>query len=78
MGSVYAGQCKLTDLRKAKGKLYALEMVLMLVLMTKLCGEDKPLGIAEWAQNRQEEIAQLLCLNWTRMPGHWLGLVFTM
>lgn len=70
VGSVYEGLCKLTDIRKAKGKQYALEMVLLIVVMAKLCGEDKPLGIAEWAQHRQEELVQLLCLDWVRMPSH--------
>jgi len=70
VGSVYAGLCKLTDIRKAKGKQYALEMVLLIVVMAKLCGEDKPLGIAEWAQNRQAALVKLLCLNWSRMPSH--------
>jgi predicted transposase YbfD/YdcC len=70
VGSVYEGLCKLTDIRKAKGKQYSLEMILLIVVMAKLCGEDKPLGIAEWAQHRQEELVELLCLNWTRMPSH--------
>lgn len=70
MGSVYEKLTKLTDLRKAKGKLYALELVLLIVIMAKLCGEDKPLGMAEWAQNRQEELVALLKLNWARMPSH--------
>lgn len=70
VGSVYERLTKLTDLRKAKGKLYALELVLLIVVMAKLCGEDKPLGIAEWAQNRQEELVELLKLNWARMPSH--------
>ena len=70
VGSVYERLTKLTDLRKAKGKLYALEMVLLIVVMAKLCGEDKPLGIAEWAQNRHEELVRLLKLNWARMPSH--------
>jgi predicted transposase YbfD/YdcC len=61
---------KLTDLRKAKGKLYALELVLLIVIMAKLCGEDKPLGIAEWAQHRQAELGELLKLRWVRMPSH--------
>jgi predicted transposase YbfD/YdcC len=69
-GSVYAGLCRLTDIRKAKGKQYALEMVLLIVVMAKLSGEDTPLGIAEWAQHRQEELVQLLCLSWIRMPSH--------
>ena len=70
MGSVYEKLTKLTDMRKAKGKLYALELVLLIVIMAKLCGEDKPLGMAEWAQNRQEELVALLKLNWARMPSH--------
>ncbi|MGE5465154.1 MAG: ISAs1 family transposase [Syntrophothermus sp.] len=70
VGSVYEGLCKLSDIRKAKGKQYSLEMILLIVVMAKLCGEDKPLGIAEWAQHRQEELVELLCLNWTRMPSH--------
>ena len=70
VGSVYERLTKLTDLRKAKGKLYALELVLLIMVMAKLCGEDKPLGMAEWAQNRQEELVQLLKLSWARMPSH--------
>lgn len=70
VGSVYEGLSKLTDMRKPQGKLYPLEMVLMIVVMAKLCGEDKPQGIAEWAKHRQEELVKLLCLNWLRMPHH--------
>jgi predicted transposase YbfD/YdcC len=70
VGSVYEGLSKLTDIRKAKGKLYRLETVLMLVILAKLCGEDKPLGIAEWAKHRQAELAQLLCLSRANMPSH--------
>jgi predicted transposase YbfD/YdcC len=70
VGSVYERLTRLTDLRKAKGKLYALDLVLLIVIMAKLCGEDKPLGMAEWAQNRQEELVQLLKLSWARMPSH--------
>lgn len=70
VGSVYEGLTKLTDIRKAKGKLYPLEMVLLLVVMAKLCGEDKPQGIAEWAAHRHEELVKLLGLNWLRMPHH--------
>ena len=70
VGSVYEGLCKLTDHRKPQGKLYRLEMVLMIVVLAKLCGEDKPLGIAEWAKHRQEELVKLLCLSRARMPSH--------
>ena len=70
VGSVYEGLSKLTDIRKAKGKLYRLETVLMIVILAKLCGEDTPMGIAEWAQHRQEELVELLCLSRPQMPSH--------
>ncbi|MEP0805674.1 MAG: ISAs1 family transposase [Chloroflexota bacterium] len=44
--------------------------VLTIIVLAKLCREDKPLGIAEWAKYRKEELLKLLCLNWTRMPHH--------
>lgn len=70
VGSVYGRMIKLTDIRKARGKLYALEDVLLIIVMAKLCGEDRPSGIAEWAKNHQEALVQLL--HWTRpaLPSH--------
>ena len=70
LGSVYAGFEKLTDVRKAKGKRYSLNTVMMIILMAKLCGEDKPLGIADWAKNRQAELIKLLVLERPSMPNH--------
>ncbi len=70
VGSVYERLTRLTDLRKAKGKRYPLDLVLLIVLLAKLGGEDKPLGIAEWAQKRQETLCELLKVNWPRMPSH--------
>jgi len=69
-GSVYDHLGKLTDLRSANGKRYRLETVLMIVIMAKLCGEDRPFGIAEWAKHRQEELVKLLCLSRPSMPSH--------
>lgn len=69
-GSVYDRLGKLTDLRRANGKRYRLETVLMIVVMAKLCGEDTPFGIAEWAQHRQEELVKLLRLSRPSMPSH--------
>ncbi|MCK6539144.1 MAG: ISAs1 family transposase [Anaerolineales bacterium] len=69
-GSVYDRLGKLTDLRGANGKRYELEGVLMIVVLAKLCGEDKPIRIAEWAEHRKEELLMRLCLNWRRMPPH--------
>jgi hypothetical protein len=60
VGSVYGRMLKLSDVRKARGKLYRLEDVLMMIVLAKLCGEDRPSGIAEWAKNHQEALVQLL------------------
>jgi len=70
VGSVYGRMLKLSDIRKARGKLYRLEDVLMIIVLAKLCGEDRPSGIAEWAKNHQELLVQLL--HWSRpvFPSH--------
>jgi predicted transposase YbfD/YdcC len=69
-GSVYDRLCKLTDLRGINGKRYRLETVLMIVILAKLCGEDKPFGIAEWARHRQGELVKLLGLKRACLPSH--------
>jgi predicted transposase YbfD/YdcC len=67
-GSVYDRLRHLTDVRKAKGKRYQLEDVLMIVLMAKLCGADRPVEISDWAQNHQWEVRQLLGWARPRLP----------
>jgi len=69
-GSVYDRLCKLTDMRKPKGKQYSLETLLMIILMAKLCGENKPVAIADWAKHRQEELIKILRLSRPKMPHH--------
>jgi predicted transposase YbfD/YdcC len=69
-GSVYDRLNKLTDLRKAKGKRYSLETILMIILMAKLCGENTPMEIADWAKHRQDELVEILHLSRPRMPHH--------
>jgi len=60
----------LTDQRKARGKRYALETILLGMFLAKLCGEDKPSGIAEWVALRGKWIASLLGLKRKSMPSH--------
>lgn len=69
-GSVYDRLCKLTDVRKAKGKQYSLETLLMIILMAKLCGENTPVEIADWAKYRQDELIKILHLSRPKMPHH--------
>ena len=60
----------LNDKRKAKGKRYELATILMGIFLAKLCGEDKPSGIAEWVRLREHWITRMLGLKRERMPHH--------
>lgn len=68
LGSLYAQFCQLHDTRKARGKRYRLGMILTLIVLAKLCGEDKPSGIAEWAKHRGEWLCEALQLERKTMP----------
>ena len=68
IGSLCAEFSQLCDSRKARGKRYALEMILTLIVLAKVCGEDKPSGIAEWVKHRMEWLCEALQLAWKRMP----------
>lgn len=70
LGSLYQRFARLKDKRKAKGKRYALATILMGMFLAKLCGEDKPSGIAEWVALRGEWIVQVLGLKRKSMPSH--------
>lgn len=60
----------LADKRKPKGKRYALATILLGMFLAKLCGEDKPSGIAEWVALRGKWIASVLGLKRKSMPSH--------
>jgi len=60
---VYEGLLKLTDVRKAKGKIYSLDAILMIIVLAKLCGVDSPYAIADWAKNHQMQLVELLQLK---------------
>lgn len=68
VGSLYAEFCKLQDGRKARGKRYRMETILTLIVLAKLCGEDKLSGIAEWAKHRLEWLCEVLKLERKTMP----------
>jgi predicted transposase YbfD/YdcC len=68
MGSLYARFCELQDKRKARGKRYLLATILTILVLAKLCGEDKPSGIAEWAKHRTELLCESLRLERKTMP----------
>lgn len=70
LGSLYSLFQRLGDKRKPKGKRYALATILLGMFLAKLCGEDKPSGIAEWVALRGEWIASVLGLKRKSMPSH--------
>ncbi len=70
MGSLYAYFQKVTDTRKAKGKLYPLPLLLLLLMMAKLGGEDKPSGIADWIAHRVEQLSEMKILPKKKAPSH--------
>ena len=43
---------RLTDTRAKRGKIYPLGMLLTMIILAKLAGEDKPSGIVEWIRLR--------------------------
>jgi len=69
-GSLYERFGEFSDPRKARGKRYSLVTLLIIIFLGKLCGQDTPVEIADWAQNHAEEIAKLLQLSRTWMPHH--------
>ena len=70
IGSLYSYLSRVSDSRKPKGVRYPLALILTLMVLAKLCGQDRPSGIAEWAQQRTEVLVQALHLKRERMPHH--------
>jgi len=70
ISSLYAIFLKLKDKRKQKGKRYPLPMLLVLMVLAKLGGEDKPSGIAEWIEHRKAQLIEMGVLPRERAPSH--------
>jgi predicted transposase YbfD/YdcC len=66
--SLYAYLDRLPDPRQPKGVRYPLAVILVLILLAKLGGEDKPRGIAEWVAHRRETLVALLHLTRPSVP----------
>ena len=68
--SLYTRFQGVQDTRKSRGKRYALATILVGMFLAKLCGEDKPSGIAEWVKLREKWLTRMLGLKRERMPNH--------
>lgn len=56
------------DPRDKRGKVYPLGMVLTLVILAKLAGEDKPSAITQWIRLRRDAFVKLFNCKHRRMP----------
>ncbi|GAP06118.1 DDE_Tnp_1-associated [Anaerolinea thermolimosa] len=70
VGSLYAHFQCLQDTRKLREVRYPLALVLLLIVLAKICGEDRPSGIAEWAKHRTEMLVEWIKLKRRSMPHH--------
>ncbi len=70
IGSLISYLVRVKDSRKPRGIRYSLVTILVVMILAKLCGEDKPFGIADWAQMRSEWLIEILQLEYKRMPHH--------
>lgn len=59
---------QLTDTRDNRGKIYPLGMLLTMIILAKLAGEDKPSGIAEWIRLRCDAFVTIFNCKHQRMP----------
>ena len=69
MDSLAAYFERLHDQRCARGKRYRLAQICILATLAKLSGEDRPSGMAQWAQVRHQVLGPILGLP-KRMPCH--------
>lgn len=58
------------DGRKKRGVRYRLEIILVLFILAKLCGQNKIYGIADWVQQRSEYLRGALGLGYKHFPHH--------
>lgn len=70
LGSLYSYLAKIVDQRQRRGIRYPLATILVLVVLAKLCGQDKPSGIADWAQQRRAFLVEALRLKRDQLPHH--------
>jgi predicted transposase YbfD/YdcC len=70
LDSLFAILLRVSDPRHARGKQYRLALLLVLILLAKLCGENTPAGIADWVTYRIEALAGMKLLPKQKAPCH--------
>lgn len=59
IGELYKVLEQVRDKRQARGKRYTINILLIVMILAKLSGQNTPYGIAEWAQLRAEALQKL-------------------
>ena len=70
VNSLYAHFMRVTDHRDPRGIRYSLGLILTLVVLAKLGGEDHPTGFEQWAQARAWYLLSALEVDRERLPSH--------
>jgi len=70
LGSLYEYFTKVEDPRAERGKQYPLPILLTLLVLAKLGGEDRPSGISDWVMLRKELLMELQVLERPKTPCH--------
>ncbi len=70
LGSLYDYLMKIPDVRGHKGRRYSLISLLVVMVLAKLGGEDKPSGITDWVAERFEQLKSMGILMRERPPCH--------
>ena len=68
VASLYAEFEQIADGRQARGRRYALPVILRVIALAKLAGANTLQAIADWARFRAETLATALGLKHKRMP----------
>jgi predicted transposase YbfD/YdcC len=68
--SLFAFFQRVTDPRHARGKRYPLVVLLVLILLAKLAGEQTPTGMAEWIAHHIDQLVEMKVLPEGKAPCH--------
>jgi uncharacterized membrane protein (UPF0136 family) len=68
VNSLYVWLSRLQDRRKKQGLRYGLVIVLVMIVLAKLAGQDRVSGIAEWIRHRASLLAGMLVWKRKTVP----------
>lgn len=70
VGNLLSYLLRLKDKRKRRGIRYRLEIILLLFIFGKLCGQNKVYGIADWLRQKESYLVEALQLEYPHVPHH--------